>query len=304
MKKYLLVIVAVALVMSSCAGQQFLNETADLTSASAQVSEIEMLKEQARWGDGQAYLKLADCYRDGNGVEKDFISMLSMLAFADQYGGIERMEDYLEAMPAESEFKLIFDAVELYKHKKIEESMAMMKQLIAQGSPDSYSVKSIIALESGDTLEGKRLLEQAASQGSTFAELLLCIPDWRGGTHPDVEKLKAIVDRVPLACQILADMYSGHDDESLEDETLAAYYYLKADEQACLGRRGARWLLYYHRNNGQLQLSERDIQRLQKLAKSQNYFGNEAMIERTMMMPKRYHSADDSDEDDDAEDEE
>lgn len=28
----------------------------------------------------------------------------------------------------------------------------------------------------------------------------------------------------------------------------------------------------------------------------QNYFGNEAMIERAMMMPKRYHSADDDDE--------
>ena len=36
----------------------------------------------------------------------------------------------------------------------------------------------------------------------------------------------------------------------------------------------------------------------------QNYFGNEAMIERAMMMPKRYHSADDSDEDNDAEEEE
>ena len=29
----------------------------------------------------------------------------------------------------------------------------------------------------------------------------------------------------------------------------------------------------------------------------QNYFGNEAMIERAMMMPKRYHSVDDSDDD-------
>lgn len=33
----------------------------------------------------------------------------------------------------------------------------------------------------------------------------------------------------------------------------------------------------------------------------QNYFGNEAMIERAMMMPKRYHSADDSDEESDEE---
>ena len=36
----------------------------------------------------------------------------------------------------------------------------------------------------------------------------------------------------------------------------------------------------------------------------QNYFGNEAMIERAMMMPKCYHTGEDSDEEDDAEDEE
>lgn len=275
MKKYLLAIAAVALVMSSCTDQQFLDETADQTRASAQVSEIEMLKEQARWGDAQAYLKLADCYRDGKGVKKDFISMLSMVALADQYGGIKRMEDYLEAMPANSEFKLIFDAVDLYEKKQVEESKALTEQLIAQGSPDGYSVKSIIAVESGDTLEGKRLMEQAASQGSTFAELLLCIPDWRGATNPDVEKLKALADRVPFACQLLADMYTGSDNASMKDERLAAYYFLKADEQACLGRRGARWLLYYHRNGGQLQLSERDIQRLQKLA------GEEPVEEQT-----------------------
>ena len=266
MKKYLFAIAAMTLVMSGCTDQQFLGEMADLTPASAQMSEIEVLKEQARWGDGQAYLKLANCYRDGKGVERNFISMLSMVALANQYGGIQRMEDYLEAMPSSSEFKLIFDAVELYEKKQIEESKAITEQLIAQGSPEGYSVKSIIAVESGDTLEGKRLMEQAASQGSTFAELLLCIPDWRGATNPDMEKLKALADTVPFACQLLANIYTGSDNASMKDERLAAYYFLKADEQACLGRRGARWLLYYHRNGGQLQLSERDIQRLQKLA--------------------------------------
>ena len=36
----------------------------------------------------------------------------------------------------------------------------------------------------------------------------------------------------------------------------------------------------------------------------QNYFGNEAMIERAMMMPKRYHTGEDEDSDDDTEVEE
>ena len=33
----------------------------------------------------------------------------------------------------------------------------------------------------------------------------------------------------------------------------------------------------------------------------QNYFGNEAMIERVMMLPKRYYSDDESDEDSEGE---
>ena len=47
MKKYLMVIAAVALIMSGCTDQQFSDEIADLTRVSAQVSEIDMLKEQA-----------------------------------------------------------------------------------------------------------------------------------------------------------------------------------------------------------------------------------------------------------------
>lgn len=266
MKKILFLLVTIVMSLVSCTDQQFLDETLANKALLPTENEFNALIEQARWGDGQAYLKLADCYRDGKGVKKDFINMLSMMALAKQYGGIKRMEDYLMAMPNESEFKLILEAIDLYEHKKIEESQAMTELLIAQGSPDGYSVESIIAVERGDTLEGKRLMEQAALQGSTYAELLLCIPEWRGANNPNVEKLKSLVDSVPLACKLLADIYTGNDYASIKNERLAIYYYLKADEQACLGRRGASWLLNYHRNGGQLQLTERDIQRLQKLA--------------------------------------
>ena len=40
------------------------------------------LLHQARWGDGSAYLKLADCYRDGFGVKKDFFGMITMANMA------------------------------------------------------------------------------------------------------------------------------------------------------------------------------------------------------------------------------
>ena len=41
-----------------------------------------LLLHQARWGDGSAYLKLADCYRNGFGVKKDFFGMITMANMA------------------------------------------------------------------------------------------------------------------------------------------------------------------------------------------------------------------------------
>ena len=266
MKKYLFVIMAVMLALVSCTDSQFLDENTGNPSELSSSNEINALIEQARWGDGQAFVKLADCYRDGKGVKQDFVGMLTMLAQADEYGGISNVEDYLRTLPEGSDFKLIFDAVENYEKKNVEEATAMFEQLIVKGSPDGYAVQGIITVERGDTLEGERLIEQAATAGSTFAELLLCIPDWRGATDPDIEKLAALSDKIPFVNTILGKIYAGYEDESLKDEPLAAHYFLKADEKACLGKRGARWLLYYHRSGGQLQLSEREIQRLQKLA--------------------------------------
>ena len=266
MKKNLFAIMAVLLAIVSCTDNQFLDENVGNLSELSSSNEINALIEKARWGDGQAFVQLADCYRDGKGVKQDFVGMLTMAAQADEYGGISNMEDYLRTLPEGSDFKLIFDAVENYEKKNETEATSMSEQLIAKGSPDGYAVQGIMAVERGDTLEGVRLMEQAATAGSTFAELLLCIPDWRGATNPDLDKLAALSDKIPFVNVILAKVYAGYEDESLMNDQLAAHYYLKADENACLGKRGARWLLGYHRSGANLPLSERDIQRLQILA--------------------------------------
>lgn len=266
MKKILFAIMAVLLAMVSCTDSQFLDEKVSNLSELSPSNEINTLIEKGRWGDGQAFVKLADCYRDGKGVKQDFVGMLTMLVQADEYGGISNMEDYLKTMPEGSDFKLIFDAVENYERKNVEETTSMFKELIAKGCPDGFAIQGIMTMESGDTLEGVRLIEQAATAGSTFAELLQCVPDWRGATNPDLDKLTVLSDRIPFVNAILAKMYAGYEDENLQNNQLAAYYYLKADEKACLGKRGARWLLSYHRSCANLALSERDIQRLQILA--------------------------------------
>lgn len=127
MMKYLLLIVSVLLAMVSCTDNQFLDENVGNLSELSSTNELNTLIEKARWGDGQAFVKLADCYRDGKGVNKDFIGMLAMLSQADEYGGISNMEDYLKTMPEGSDFKLIFDAVENYERKNVEEATSMFE---------------------------------------------------------------------------------------------------------------------------------------------------------------------------------
>ena len=266
MKKYLFVLVTTMLALVGCADQQFLEDGLANNVPPAAENGFAALIEQARWGDGQAFLKLADCYRDGNGVEKDFVGMLCMVSQAEEFGSIGRMEDYLKEMPESSEFRTIFDAIEKFEDDQVEEAKSMSEQLIAKGSPDGYTVQGVMAIESGDTLEGLRLMEQAASQGSSFAKLMLCIPVFQDDKTPDMEMLKTLSDDMPFANVILAKMYTGEDDEKLKDESLAAHYFLKADESACLTKRSARWLMYYHRCVSKLPLSERDIQRLQMIA--------------------------------------
>lgn len=264
MKKYLYLILA--LVLISCSDQLIVDEVAGEYVEQTSVSEVSALIEKARWGDGEAYVKLADCYRDGKGVKQDFISMLGMVSFADEYGGVKRMEDYISSLPPKSEYKLVFDAMEKFCGKKNDDALMLADTLIAHKCAEGYTVKGIILSEQGDKAEGKRLLELAVEEGSSFAALYLCVPGWHNEGSPDIAKLADLAEKTPLANACLGKIYSGKNNESIKDEKRAAYYYMKADEKACLSKDGARWLLSYYRGGGNLDLNEKDIKRLEILA--------------------------------------
>ena len=264
MKKCLYLMIVPVLV--GCTEQLVLNENVDEPAKQELPNEMEALKESARWGDGKAYLELANCYRDGKGVKKDFISMLTMVSLAEDFGGINKMEDYWCNFPENSEFRLIVECIGKFIDKHTEEAQDLVERIIAQESADGYAIKGIFMIEQGDSIEGKRLFEVAAEKGSKMAELLLCVPDWREELNPQMEKLEELADKNPLACNILAKMYAGMGSYEKTDEAKAAYYYLKADQHACLSKRGAIWLLDYSRRSGDLHLSATDMERLQILA--------------------------------------
>ena len=265
MKRNLLAITAVAAVLLGCTGQQP-GKTAGQTEDEAQKTEYEKLLEKARWGDGEAYVRLADCYRDGEWVEKDMASMYGMLNLFKVYGKAEWEDEYLENMPGEADLSQINLMLMFHQTDPSEKSQAAIDRMAAKGIPEVYTWQGLYTIEEGNTAEGVSLIEKAASLGGTYAELLLCFSQWEEDATPDVERLKALAERCPFACQLLGDVFSGEGGDSLKDEKMAAYYYLKADEKAFLDREQARWLLDYHKRGGDLQVPEDDLVRLQTLA--------------------------------------
>ena len=258
------------LLLASCSEQQLMEETLSSQKLTEQKGmtvtpqdSIKSLLYQARWGDGSAYLKLADCYRDGIGVKKDFFGMITMAHMAEWRGAINRMDDYIYGLPDGHEYKTLFLLMDGYKSYIQEGTDSVEHVLCNNGSPEAKTLLGIITIDKGDTISGMNMVKDAAEQGCSLAELLLTIPDWKGRLRADATKLGIIAHRVPLAYLILGDLYYEPDDNGKSNKQLAVEYYMKAEEHAVLDRHGAERVLDYYRNGGIVQLTEDDIKRLE-----------------------------------------
>lgn len=231
---------------------------------------IMSLLQQARWGDGKAYLKLADCYRDGFGVKKDFLGMIIMAEIAEKRGGIRKADDYISDLSDGHEYKTLFLLMNEYTPYIQESADSVMQVLRENGSPEAQTLLGLVMMDQGDAIAAKNIIEEAANQGCSLAKLLLAVPDWKGKVKADATKLALIAEQIPLAYYILGNLYYEPDDNGKTDKQLAVEYYLKAEEQAVLGQCGAERVLDYYKNGGNIQLTEDDIKRLELIVLPRN----------------------------------
>ena len=222
-----------------------------------------LLLHQARWGDGSAYLKLADCYRDGFGVKKDFFGMITMANMAENRGGINRIDDYIYGLPDDNEYKTLFLLMDRYKSYIQENPDSIEQVLRANDSPEAKTLLGMITVDQGDTISGMNLMKEAADQGCSLAELLLTVPDWKGRLRAEATKLSMIADQIPFAYSMLGDLYYEPDENGHTDKKFAVECYMKAEEHAVLGPHGAERVLDYYKNGGYIQLTEDDVKRLE-----------------------------------------
>lgn len=273
MKYIILFMVAI---LASCSDMQLAESIADvkeseLVKENANGSaEINALVERARWGDGQAYLQLADCYRDGIGVKKNFLGMLAMVEQARDHGAIRSENEYMTQIPDDNDIKRFFNLMDKSSSQLIEEKDNIMAQLATIESPDAHALFGVLCVESGDSIRGFEIIRDASERGSDFAALLNALPDWKGNIQPDKMKLEQLAERIPLAYNLLGKLSLKPDENGIIDERKVAYYYMKADEHALLSRRGARWLLAYHKDVGIPGLTESDVNRLEAFIRFPN----------------------------------
>lgn len=271
--KKLVVLLFCLLVMMGCSDQLMEKEFIEVEKSMNQVSnEYQYYLAKARWGDAEAYVKLADCYRNGVGVKADFIGMTAMLTMAEQYNNTLRVQDYLKALPENDSYRLMFETMNEIGKKNHDKVKDVASILVANGKPEGYVINGAMQVEEGDTIGGLETIRYGAEQGSSFGELIICLaPAFLGNHHEpyNAEKLIGMAGKFPFVNKFLAEMYAGEVCDSVLNPELATKYYLKADEYGFLGKKGAIWLLDYYKEEG-IQIDEREKERLTILAGGYN----------------------------------
>lgn len=263
------IILFMVAILASCSDTQLAESIADVKESelvkenATGSAEIKALVERARWGDGQAYLQLADCYRDGIGVKKNFLGMLAMVEQARVHGAIHDEMEYVTKIPEDNDIKRFCDLMDKNCSQLIEEKDSVMVQLATIDSPDVLAMYGVLCVESGDSIRGFEIIRDASERGSDFAALLNALLDWKGNIQPDKMKLEQLAERIPLAYKLLGKLSLKPDENGIVDERKVAYYYMKADEHALLSQREAKWLLAYHKDVSIPELTDSDVKRLE-----------------------------------------
>ena len=268
------IILFMVAILASCSDTQLAESIADVKESelvkenATGRAEIKALVERARWGDGQAYLQLADCYRDGIGVKKNFLGMLAMVEQARVHGAIHDEMEYVTKIPEDNDIKRFCDLMDKSCSQLIEEKDSVMVQLATIDSPDVLAMYGVLCVESGDSIRGFEIIKDASERGSDFAALLNALLDWKGNIQPDKMKLEQLAERIPLAYKLLGKLSLKPDENGIVDERKVAYYYMKADEHALLSQREAKWLLAYHKDVSIPELTDSDVKRLESFIRT------------------------------------
>lgn len=214
--------------------------------ATSSSDSVQYYFEQARLGIGDAYVKMAQYYRDGTLGKPNLLMVMQMGYMAEEYKAIPNINALFNGVPDSDVTKIAFQALDMLNQVDDEETlMAKANELLVLGIPEGFIMQAVIAWKKGERYKSLTLCDKAIADGSivadVFKDIILDGFEYEGKLQP--KTLLKITDRFPMAYRLLGDHYAKIPNDSVIDIPLAREYYLKASEYACLGRREARWVL-------------------------------------------------------------
>ena len=249
------IILFLAVCLCGCSQRDMGNETgkvADHDSSlekkiqAATSDSVQFYFEQAQLGIGDAYVKMAQYYRDSTLGKPNLLNVMSMGFMAEEYMAIPNMGALFKDVPDSDATKIAFQAFDMLNQVEDEDIlMTEANKLLTQGIPEGNIMKAVIAWKKGEKEKAVVLCDKAITDGSTIADVLkdIILGDTKYGEDFSPKTLLKIADRFPMAYRLLGDYYAKIPNDSINDIPLAMQYYLKASDHACLGRREALWVL-------------------------------------------------------------
>lgn len=228
------------------AGHLTHQEASNMDVVDISLDSVQYYFDQARLGIGDAYVKMAQYYRDGTLGKPNLLNVMSMGIMAEEYMAIPNMNALFKDVPDSDATKIAYQALDMLNQVEDEEILlAKANELLDKGIPEGSIMKAVIAWKKGEKDEAAVLCDNAIADGSTIADVMkdIMLGGTKYGEDFSPKTLLTIADRFPMAYRLLGDHYAKLPNDSAIDIPLARQYYLKASEHACLGRRGARWVL-------------------------------------------------------------
>ena len=205
---------------------------------------VRIYRERAQWGDEEAYHKLAICYHKGQGVEHGFLQTMWLLGFARVDGSENKVSKFFMDLPDNDPDKLMFLLVLAFRDHRNDKIREIGRRLALVDPLGKELTDGLLAEKDEDKIIHFR---KAADKGHEMAQYVLYVMLEDNSKNDRIYWLEELAKKSPVINNVL-----GRQSEEYmqfapkEGESLAYEYYMRADENGCLNRDGAKFLLRFY----------------------------------------------------------
>ena len=205
---------------------------------------VELYRQQARSGSGEAYLKLARCYYEGRGVRRDYLTMLAM---AEQASWLTTttMAQFMSTLPPAADYRLIWAGMEAALVCDDAVAYDCIMQLEQMEVSEARIIRIIRAHDDPTRQEVMwTIYHNICAESSPLEQAMACLGAVDAGNYRYAsQNLLRLAESSPALWVSLGNLYAHHG--PVRNDSLAAIYYAKADEYALLDNIQRHWLDEY-----------------------------------------------------------